>query len=168
MPVSKKAKPAPRGDKPSAAMVRIGNNLAELKARMISATDLKLPMVFFMDALVDDEHFMAAGKLSNDKTVKALFRQVAEMLYRQSVPESSPVAQHLLITHLAAFNFSHSGGQIGGRMLTFIYFHDVDQGMAALSGRPGDDEVLFSRFSATPLDLPDEASFVPSSSQTRH
>jgi len=78
MPVSKKAKPAPRGDKPSAAMVRIGNNLAELKARMISATDLKLPMVFFMDALVDDEHFMAAGKLSNDKTVKALFRQVAK------------------------------------------------------------------------------------------
>lgn len=84
-----------------------------------------------MDALVDDPNFISAGKLSRDKKLKGLFRLVSETLYRQVVPQYAQTASHLLITTLEKLSFSHSGGQIGNNILTFIYFHDIDQGMAA-------------------------------------
>ncbi|MFZ4624263.1 MAG: hypothetical protein ACOYNF_08510 [Rhodoferax sp.] len=156
------------GSKPSAASVHIAENLAALKTMMASATDFQKPMVFFMDALVDDPNFMAAGKLSRDKKLKGLFRLISETLYRQVMPQHAQTASHLLITSLEKLSFSHSGGQIGNNILTLIYFHDIDQGMAAMADMRGDGETLFARFSAQQFTPSGDFSFVPGNSQTRH
>jgi len=168
MPTRKKTSSAKPGSQPTTILLRIGKNIEALKKLSLSATDLAEPMNFFMDELAEDPDFFDVGKPSKDKTVSAVFKGIAQVLYQQQVnPQEKPPVPSLRILSLEKFNFFHSGGSIGNQMLTFVYFKDIDMGIGAMA-QLGSGHTTFTRFSASQVAPSDKATFVANSSRVIH
>lgn len=167
MPFSKKSSTSKTGSQPSPTLLRIGKNIEALKIMSLSATNFSEPMNFFMDEIASDPAVLDLGKLSNDKTVTAVFKGVAQVLYRQIDPQGNLPVPSVMILALEKFNFFHGGGSIDNQMLTFVYFKEIDMGIAAMA-RLGSSRTIFSRFSASQFAPSDKATFVPNSGRVIH
>jgi len=151
----------------SPTMLRVGENIEKLKNMTLNATEFSEPMNFFMDEFAMDPAALKLGTQSKDKTVLAVFKQVAQVLHQQLNPQETPPAVTLRVVSIDQFNFFHGGGGIGNKILTFVYFKDIDQGIAGIA-QLGSSKVIFSRFSAHTFAASENATFVPNSGKVKH
>jgi hypothetical protein len=72
-------------------------------------------------------------------------------LYSQHLFGQAVSAKQLLWTRLAQERFVHGGGMFDGRVLTVLYFEDLQVGRLAAATPSGSDEIKLARFTGTTL-----------------
>jgi hypothetical protein len=122
--------------------------LTTLKEKLVNAEEFHEVMTYFFDHFGDDPHLFEFGERVDHSLLEAILQAVGEQLFGHRVE-----VDRLIMTRLPEYQFVHGGGFLGGKIMTVLYFEDINKGLLAVAwgGRTG--ETKFVRFTGvTPPD----------------
>ncbi|NJP07300.1 MAG: hypothetical protein HC837_17610 [Chloroflexaceae bacterium] len=128
--------------------------LAELKVRLISATDFYTVFDYFYDHISEDEHFMDMSTPTQNDFLQQVLVTCAQSALKQSVIAVS----QMMMLYAEDAQFYHGGAWFNYLIANFFYFEDIDAGLMALVIKPAGNETLIARFSIQALDQPKKPS----------
>ena len=120
--------------------------LATLKDKLIHTNNFSEVLDYFLTHFGMDRDFIAEGEKTESPFLEMIVQEVGKQLFQK------PVRVHgLLLSRLPEHQFIHGGGQLNGKMITLLYFEDVQVGLLAVlwSARPS--ETKMARFSGRTL-----------------
>ena len=126
--------------------------LAELKERLIHATEFIKVWEYFLDHFGENPDFIALGERTQNDLVEAIIIQTAKQVHGQDLKP-----QESLLTRLPEYQFIHGGCFKKGKMTNVLYFEDIFMGTLMLCA-VGDDNTTAVRFSGRKLTPPAEPS----------
>ncbi|ESQ17156.1 MAG: hypothetical protein N838_13975 [Thiohalocapsa sp. PB-PSB1] len=126
---------------------RLSAKIDQLKILLLNAEEFADAMNYFLDELVSDSAFSAAGKPLKDKRIKQRFRGVLQILKERLNIQSAGPPQMIATVSLKEYQLSHGAFMLGDRLGMAFYFRDLDMGLCALGALDGSGEVVFTRFS---------------------
>ena len=101
---------------------------------------------YFMTNFGENPQFMNLGKRSRHAVIEATITQTIQHLFGKSI---SP--KRLLLTRLPKERFVHGGGMFDDKVITVLYFEDIQMGLLAVATPFGTDEMKLARFTGTVL-----------------
>jgi hypothetical protein len=124
---------------------RLSAKIDQLKILLLNAEEFADAMNYFLDELVSDSAFSAAGKPLKDKRIKQRFRGVLQILKERLNIQSAGPPQMIATVSLKEYQLSHGAFMLGDRLGMAFYFRDLDMGLCALGALDGSGEVVFTR-----------------------
>lgn len=138
-----------------------------LKDKLVTAEDFNEPWTYFFDHFGTDPEFMNLGHKADPTFLEEIIQQVGQQLFQGNVTLSA-----MLLTEIQDYQFLHGTcvlqGNRGSRLVTIMYFKDIDVGMLALTSSPMSGQVLFARFSTIKIHGDQTPMFRPWRDKTRH
>ncbi len=99
-----------------------------LKQKLQQAGDFNEVWVYFFDELGCQPGFMNHGDVLEDESLSSIIQAVGEKLLKYSSE------MEVMLKSIPEYNFVHGGFLQGNKMVSVIYFDDIDMGlMAAMS-----------------------------------
>jgi hypothetical protein len=124
--------------------------LAELKMKLVTATDFHPVFTFFFDHFGENMAFLRAGVPQHNDQLQQVLVACAQPVLQQSVIS---VSQAMMI-YVAPQRFYHGGAWFNQMVANFFYFEDIDAGLLALAEPSAASETMIIRFSLQMLDEP--------------
>jgi hypothetical protein len=123
-------------------MLDVLKALDKLKELVMSCEELQEPYNYFAAKLANDNAFHAY----NQEEVRDCPELLAILKLTAGRMMGKPVQDlHQIILKVDHSEFYHGAGMAHGKMVTFIYFGDIDMGLV-YSGTPSGGESCFARF----------------------
>jgi hypothetical protein len=119
-------------------------NLNVLKLKMAEEKEIAVAYNYFFDHFGENDEFLDVGKPARNEVLEAVLGQTVAQIMNLKSPFT---IQKLVMIHLPDHAFYHGGCFIGGRMVNFIYFDDIQLGCIALAYKIGNSSVQMLRFS---------------------
>jgi hypothetical protein len=108
---------------------RLSAKIDQLKILLLNAEEFADAMNYFLDELVSDSAFSAAGKPLKDKRIKQRFRGVLQILKERLNIQSAGPPQMIATVSLKEYQLSHGAFMLGDRLgMATFYFRDLDMG----------------------------------------
>ncbi len=124
--------------------------LAELKMKLVTATEFRPVFDFFFDHFGENDEFMQVGvPQPNDQ-----LQQVLGVCAGQVLKKSKVVMRNLVMVYVAEKQFYHGGGMFNQMMANFFYFEDIDAGLLALADMTSPGKTVIVRYSLQMLSEP--------------
>lgn len=120
--------------------------LATLKDKLVHAKDLADILDYFLTHFATDREFIAQGEPTRSIFLEAIVKEIGKELFRKDVDVTG-----LLLTRLPDHQFIHSGGMIEGKLITLLYFEDLQMGFMAIIWSERTNETKMVRFSGKRL-----------------
>lgn len=112
-------------------------HLAELKKRMLHATDYEKAVHYFLEEFAGDQAFVRGSDCETMPHLVAVLTQVVAKAVGQQVE-----LEGVLVSYLRAHRFVHGNARADGRIVLFFYFEADDVGvMMLIPGVRGEAEV---------------------------
>jgi hypothetical protein len=117
------------------------SRLDTLKSQLLQATDFLPVFDYFMTHFGENPQFMTMGERTRHAVVEATIAETFQRLYGTPLP-----AGQLLLTLLPKQRFVHGGGFFDGKVVTVLYFDDLQMGLLAVAMPFGSSEIKLARF----------------------
>jgi hypothetical protein len=120
------------------------DRLHVLRTKLMQEEDLAEVVKYFFDHFGDDPAFMDLGKPSRNELLDGIIRDVGPRML--GLPGHAKL-DRFTAAHLREHGFYHGACTLGGSLVTFFYFDDIQTGaMAAMTSLTG--PIQYARFSA--------------------
>lgn len=120
-------------------------NLSVLKLKMMHEKDIIVAYNYFFDHFGENGAFITRSNPARNPLLEAVLGQVVGGLLGLTGAGAS--AMKLIMLTIPDHSFYHGTGVIGGHVVTFIYFDDIQLGCAAVAARRGRPTTRLVRFS---------------------
>jgi hypothetical protein len=138
------------------------SRLDELKSRLAGATSFSEVWDFFFDHY-GNAAFMEVGQRTEQPVLQAAIEGIAEQVFK-----SKHAFVDFLVIEIAEKQFFHGCSMLdNGAMVSYLFFADINMGMAAVVRSPFGGETTFGRFSVAQL-KPGKTVFAKPPTKTRH
>jgi hypothetical protein len=119
------------------------NKLAELKIKLVTATNFKTIFNFFFDHFGENEEFLKVGGPKHNE----LLQQVLVTSAQSVLKKSAIIVNNLLMVYVEEKQFYHGCAMFNHMLVNFFYFEDIDAGLLALAPLSSEAESVIIRFS---------------------
>lgn len=106
------------------------SRLAQLKEKLVAATDFATVMDYFMTEFGDHAEFMDHGQCVRDQRLEAILCEIGKQVFPKS---PTVVLDQVRLVGIPAYHFTHGGLLMNGRISTMFYFSDVQMGLLAVA-----------------------------------
>jgi hypothetical protein len=120
--------------------------LAELKNKLVSATEYIKVWEFFLDQFGENPDFIALGDRVRHPFLEAVLSRVAHQLFKSDIDWDN-----VFLTSLPEHQFIHGGGPVKGGLINVMYFDDIHTGLMCAMMPTKMGEMKFVRFSGRKL-----------------
>lgn len=117
--------------------------LAELKVKLVTATDFHAVFNYFFDHFGENDAFMRIGEPKQNDQLQQVLVACAQPVLKQSVV----AVRNAMMIYVAEQQFYHGGGMFNHMMANFFYFEDIDAGLLALADLASPGKTMIARFS---------------------
>jgi hypothetical protein len=128
------------------------SKLAELKQRLIDATDFSAVWTYFLDHFGERREFAKIGERTHDALIESLLIKMAKEVKNVDLDP-----EEILLTRLAEQQFIHGGCLKNGKMINVLYFEDIFMGTIMICA-VDDPNTIAIRFSGRKLTEPPKPS----------
>ena len=137
--------------------------LDELKSRLAGATEFADVWDFFFDHYGNNTGFMDVGERTDNPVIQAAVEGIVEQVFK-----SKHTFFEFLVIEVAEKQFSHGCSMLdNGAMVSYLFFSDINMGMAAVVKSLFGGETTFARFSVAQM-KPGKTVFAKPPTPTRH
>ncbi len=102
--------------------------LADLRERLLHPTDYELAVTFFLEEFAGDLEFIRRSEAEAAPALTAILGRIVS----QMLPDSTERLAHPAVFRLSGHPFIHGNAVISQRALVFVFFPEVNTGVAAL------------------------------------
>ena len=139
------------------------SKLDELRSRLAGATAFAEVWDFFFDHFANNAAFMQVGQRTEQPVLQAAVEGIAEQVFKRKHDFVD-----FLVIEIPEKQFFHGCSMLdNGAMISYIFFADINMGMAAVVRSPFGGETTFGRFSVAQL-KPGKTVFAKPPTKTRH
>jgi hypothetical protein len=117
--------------------------LNTLKEKIVGAENLNEPWEYFFSNFGDNPDFLNFGSRADNFVLETVIEKIGEKLLQQDVTVSN-----LLLTEIPEYQFIHGACFIHGRLMSIIFFRDIDMGLLSIVRSMNSFEISIVRFSS--------------------
>lgn len=129
--------------------------LAELKIKLVTATNFHEVFTFFFDHFGENNAFLKVGTSKHNETLQEILVRSARPILKE---KDVIVLKDLRMIYIAEQKFYHGAAFINDMMMNFFYFEEVDTGLMALARLKPGSQTMIGRFSLQAINKPSEPS----------
>jgi hypothetical protein len=139
------------------------SKLDELKSQLAGATDFSKVWDFFFDHYGNNGAFLEVGQATENPLIQAAVEGIVEQVF-----QSKHAFFDFLVVEVAEKQFFHGCSLLdNGAMVSYLFFADINMGMAAVVKSLFGGETTFARFSVAPM-KPGKTVFAKPPTRTLH
>ena len=109
------------------ASQNLPHHLGVLRERMLHPTDYETAIHYFLEEFAGDEKFVGQSEPDDALHLVALLGGCAAKSLGRRVPFDEPK-----VFRVPAHGFYHGSAAVAGRVMLFVYFQEVETGVAAI------------------------------------
>lgn len=136
-------------------MTSFSDLLKQLQEQMATAEEMSTILKFFMDHLGENPEFIRRSQKAKHEIVKLILTSLCQDLFGQQSKVTG-----LMLFNASNTRFFHGACQMEGRLVTVLYFDDIEMGLIAIMSGPAFGQLTYARFSATAVKAGDVANIV--------
>jgi hypothetical protein len=127
--------------------------LGVLKTKLIESDDFSAILDYFIDNIGEQPDFRQVGAPMRNAIMEESVAQTVAHMLNQTTPKIAA----LVILGFPNYHFMHGTLHMSDEIAVFFFFFDdINKGMVAVCGARDDDKMMFARFSAFPLNKPED------------